>query len=402
MPLPAHSQMLLPLLETIQQAGGSARPINLYDDLAIKMNVDESTRNETLTLNDGRTVNAFERRVRWTRQNAVLKGLIDNSHRAAWTLTEKANAKLANMKRGVILTLFETDKGLFLWANAEDAMGVIEPGSVDLLYTSPPYALVHPKAYGNLNHIEWVDWMLRLCEGWQPLLTKTGSMMLHLGMCWKPGMPAQSLYIERLLIKLEDELGVHLLQRLDWHSPTKLPTPLPWVGIRRIRVTPSVEPILWLSPYPVEAKGNNRHVLRKYSEGGLRSIRNARALPQRPSGFKFGEGSFQDRGGSIPPSLIVAAPNCAEEVRYRKAVRERGRKPHPALMPASVARFGIQLATDVDDTVYDPMCGSGTVAIEAMKLGRYAVGSERSLEYLETAMIRCEVEGLSPRRLVAA
>jgi 23S rRNA G2445 N2-methylase RlmL len=76
-----------------------------------------------------------------------------------------------------------------------------------------------------------------------------------------------------------------------------------------------------------------------------------------------------DKGGSIPPSLIVATPCGAEEVRYRKAVRAAGLEPHPAILPAAVARFGIQLATDPGDVVYDPMCGSGTVAVEAMKLG---------------------------------
>lgn len=216
-------------------------------------------------------------------------------------------------------------------------------------------------------------------------------------------MPAQSLYMERLLIRLEDELGIHLLQRLDWHSPTKLPTPLQWVGIRRVRVKPSVEPLLWLSPDPQNAKADNRNVLRTYSENGLRSIQRAKERSgTRPSGITFGVNSFVDRGGSIPPSLITATPVAVEERRYRAAVAAAGLKPHPAIMPASVARFGIELATDPDDVVYDPMAGSCTVSVEAMKLGRYAIASERSKAYLETGMLRCQAEGIKTRRLTAA
>jgi DNA modification methylase len=159
----------------------------------------------------------------------------------------------------------------------------------------------------------------------------------------------------------------------------KITTSLEYVGIRHVRVTLSIEPLLWLSPDPQNAKADNRNVLRAYSESGLRSIRGEKARSgERPSGLKFVENSFVDRGGSIPPSLITAIPCGVEERRYRKAVAAAGLEPHPAIMPAAVARFGIQLATDPDDVVYDLMAGPCTVPVEAIKLGRYAIASERS------------------------
>ena len=163
-----------------------------------------------------------------------------------------------------------------------------------------------------------------------------------------------------------------------------------------MRVTSSVEPLLWLTPNP-KAKGNNLNVQRPYSANGLRSIDRPRT-GRRPSGIQFGARSFVDRGGSIPSSLITAAPSGAEEARYRKAMRERGRNPHPAVLPAAVARFGILLATEPEDLVYDPFAGSGTVPIEAMKLGRRALAADRSREYLEGSLIRCELEGLACER----
>ncbi len=85
-------------------------------------------------------------------------------------------------------------------------------------------------------------------------------------------------------------------------------------------------------------------------------------------------------------------------MRYCKAMQARGRTPHPAVLPAAVARFGILLATGREDLVYDPFSGSGTVGIEAMKLGQRAFASARSREYLEGALIRCGLEGLAFER----
>ena len=395
MSIPSHTQLMLPLLQTLKDKGGSARPRDLYNEIAEQFNLSDEDRDGTVNVGT-RKVNAFERRVRWTRQTAVLRGLISKDEPSVWRLTETANATLGNIVRGSILTFAISENGAFLWANAEDAVGVIEKGSVQLICSSPPYPLLHPKAYGNVAPAQYVDWLTRFFEKWLPLLTPDGSFMVNIGSCFKEGSASQQLHVERLLIKLEDELGIHLLQHLYWHSPTKMP-PLQWVGIQRLRVTPSVEPLLWLSPNP-NAYGNNRNVLREYTPGGLRSIAKPRLTP-RPSGFSFGAGSFTDKGGSIPPSLLVATPCGAEEVRYRKAVRAHGLVPHPAILPAAVARFGIQLATDPGDVVYDPMCGSGTVVVEAIKLGRKAIGSDRSHAYLESAMLRCQAEKVEINRV---
>jgi hypothetical protein len=75
-----------------------------------------------------------------------MKNLISKEVDGVWRLTETANAKLGNIQRGTIFTFAISESGAFLWANAEDAVGVIEPGSIQLLLTSPPYPLLSPKA----------------------------------------------------------------------------------------------------------------------------------------------------------------------------------------------------------------------------------------------------------------
>jgi DNA modification methylase len=159
-----------------------------------------------------------------------------------------------------------------------------------------------------------------------------------------------------------------------------------------MRITASIEPILWVSPNP-KAYGNNLAVLRPYTKGGLRAI-NSPQSKRRPSGVNIGVNSFVDRGGSIPPSLITATPTQKDDAAYRRAMRAAGTEPHPATMPASVARFGILLATREGDTVLDPFSGSGTVPIEAMRLGRRGIGIERSKLYNEGGIIRAQTAGV--------
>jgi site-specific DNA-methyltransferase (cytosine-N4-specific) len=400
--LPPQSQILLPLLDAIANAGGVARPGALYEQIAERIGLDPEARRAKLDDGSGTEGDAWRRRVRWTRQTAVAKNLISRGQRGIWELTDRANAHLRNIVRGTIVTIFETDAGVMLWANAEDALALIEPQSVDLICTSPPYPLIgKPKPYQmreDRDTSRWITAMLKLFAGWRELLTPTGSIMLNLGPVWNPGEPSQSLYMERLLVQLEDTLGVKLLQRLDWHSPTKMPAPLEWCGIRRIRVKSSIEPIFWLSPYPHTAYGSNLNVLRPYSKAGLRSIaRPEDGTRRRPSGYKFGPGSFRDAGGAIPPSLIVATPSPSDA--YRRAERTAGRTPHPATMPDPVAEFCIQLASQRGSLVYEPYAGKGTTALAAERLGRRWIANERSLHYIQSAQINFEANGYPVRML---
>jgi DNA modification methylase len=395
---PTQSQLAIPLLREIHDAGGVARPGELYDRIAARLNLDDATRYDMVDAGKAGLVSAFERRVRWTRQSAVMHDLIEKGDRGVWALTERANAKLQNIVRGTIVTIFETDRGVMLWANAEDAISVIEKGSCQLVFSSPEYPLVKQKIYGNRSSAEWVDWMLRLCEGWRELLTPTGSIMLNVGPTWLPGKAQQSLHVERLLIKLEDELGLSLCQRLDWNSPNRLGA-LEWVGIRRIRVRSTVEPILWLSPDPNRAFASNRAVLTPYSKSMQRAIDNPHdGIKKRPSGYTFGPSSFVDNGGAIPSSLITAS-NSDSGSAYRRAERAAGRTPHPATMPEAVSEFCVSLTTEKDDLVYEPFAGSATTPAVCERLERNWIASERSREFIRSAAIRFSSAGIPIREL---
>ena len=66
--LPTQGQLLLPLLETIHQAGGQAKPNEVYDALATKIQLPQWLRELRALAGRAGEINVWERRVRNTRQ----------------------------------------------------------------------------------------------------------------------------------------------------------------------------------------------------------------------------------------------------------------------------------------------------------------------------------------------
>src|SRR3546814_12742306 len=103
--------------------------------------------------------------------------------------------------------------------------------------------------------------------------------------------------LERLLLRLCDDLGYHLAQRFTWHNPARLPSPAEYVTIRRVRVNPATETIWWLSPSR-NPKADNRRVLRPYS-GRMKRLLEAGGETQsrRPRGHVPSKRSFGPANG---------------------------------------------------------------------------------------------------------
>ena len=50
MSLPSHTQLMLPLLQTLKDKGGAARPEDLYDEIADQFNLSDEDRNGTVNV----------------------------------------------------------------------------------------------------------------------------------------------------------------------------------------------------------------------------------------------------------------------------------------------------------------------------------------------------------------
>src|SRR3954452_11292445 len=106
-----------------------------------------------------------------------------------------------------------------------DAIEVLEnqcaDESVDLVLTSPPFALQRPKEYGNEDQTNYVAWLSDYASEFWRALKPSGSLVIDLGGAWEPGNPVKSLYAFELLIYLcrRTEERFHLAQDFYWYNP---------------------------------------------------------------------------------------------------------------------------------------------------------------------------------------
>lgn len=398
--LPSQQQLLFPLLETLRDGGGSMRPHEVYEQLAERVGLPEDERLRQVPNGaEGRPIRAWARRVRNTRQQAVERGLIEDSGGGRyniWSLTERARSGLYNSRAGVCITVYTTAGGTALWAECETAVGLFADDSVDLIVTSPPYPLQRQKAYGNRGELAHIDWLAECFAAYKPKLRESGSLIINMGDVWNKGLPTMSLYQERLILKLCDELGFQFCQRLLWQNSAKMPGPAEWVCVRRIRVTASTENVWWLSK-SAWPKAHNQTVLRPYSESMRRRLAagGEKAGGVRPSGHALKAGAFgDDRGGSIPHNLL-ASSNTSSNDGYLRACRAAGLPVHPARFAAELPEFCILLTTDPGDHVLDIFGGSNLTGRTAERLGRRWTTVEKSLAYAAGGLFRFAPEAVN-------
>ncbi len=304
-----------------------------------------------------------------------------------------------------ITPYYSTGFGHTVLADSLAVLKDLDDNSVNLVVTSPPYALHFKKEYGNASKADYVKWFIPFAREILRVLRDDGSFVLNIGGSYNPGKPTRSLYHFSLLIALVEELGFHLAQELFWYNPAKMPVPAEWVTVRRIRVRDSVEYVWWLSK-TAHPKANNRKVLRPYSKDMLRLNKKKLKDTTRPSGHAIRESfSSVEAGGSIPPNVLdddmpssmLKFGNNAANDQYTKRCKEAGQKIHPARYPPYLPEFFIQLLTDENDLVLDPFAGSNTTGMVAERLGRKWIAIDNMEDYLAASRFRFDDEYVTQR-----
>ena len=336
----------------------------------------------------------------------------------------------SEMSRGIQACLsidpyYKTRLGAAYLGDSLSLISRLPNESIDLICTSPPFALVRKKEYGNVDASAYVEWFLQFAHEFYRILKPTGSLAIDIGGTWLKGFPVRSLYHFELVIalckpKTEGGLGFYLAQELFWYNPAKLPTPAEWVTVRRERVKDAVNTIWWLSKDP-HPKANNKQVLRPYSDAMKNLLKNGYNAKLRPSGHDISNKFQNDRGGSIPPNIItdtsygldscigspvlgyfnwilendlaqpvnvISASNTASNDYYQRQCKEMGIKPHPARFPQALPEFMINLCTVPGDLVLDPFAGSNMTGRVAETLERQWLAFEIDQTYLDASKFR--------------
>lgn len=287
------------------------------------------------------------------------------------------------------IPLYSTHRGAAFVGDSLAFLNGLEPESVDLVVTSPPFALLRQKSYGNVEEDQYVNWLKPFAVEVYRVLKGTGSFVLDLGGSYKLGIPSRSLYNFRVLIAFCDEVGFHLAEDFYWFNPAKLPSPIEWVNKRKLRAKDSVNTVWWFSK-TAWPKADVRNVLVPYSERMLKLIANPKSFfteKKRPSGHDIRMTFAKDNGGAIPPNLLSIS-NTDSNSQYLRLCKRFGFERHPARFPEELPSFFIKMLTDPEDVVMDIFAGSNTTGYAAERLSRKWLCIDSNHKYLKTSALR--------------
>lgn len=341
-----------------------------------------------------------KRRVRWYQQTLKAKGVLERvpGERGTWRIAERDKNDMTKAPPKVVMLGFSTSLGVALWGSCFDVFGG-QDESIAVCITSPPYPLAKPRAYGNPNQNEWVDFV---CAALEPIIKRLapgGSIAVNLSNdIFEPGLPSRSTYRERFVIAMEDRFGLHKMDDIPWVNDSKAPGPYQWASKQRMQLNTGYEPILVFCNDPLKSFADNRRVLQPHSETHKKLIAaggEQRARCNSDGAYRVRVGAYSNpTPGRIPKNVLRMGHSCPDQRRMRKLARAAGLPIHGASMPLALAMFLVQYLSRPGDLVVDPFGGTMTTAKACEELGRLWLASEIYAEYLMTGRFRFSPESL--------
>jgi len=315
-----------------------------------------------------------------------------------------SNLRAWATRAGLAQVAFGTSKGVSLIG---DSVRILKraslkglTGQVQLVFTSPPFPLNRKKKYGNRAGEDFKKWLASYAILLRDLLSPDGSIVIEMGNAWESGKPVMSTLALESLLEFKRAAKLFLCQEFIWYNPARLPTPAQWVTVERVRVKDAFTRLWWLSPTP-KPKADNRRVLTPYSSSMRELLKKKKYNSgRRPSQHDIGQKSFfSDNGGAIPPNVltfdddhvpenVLAGSNTSSSDDYQRFCKRFHLEMHPARMPLNLAKFFIEMCTDVGDLVLDPFAGSNTTGAAADQLKRKWMSIETDGDYARSGMGR--------------
>ena len=285
--------------------------------------------------------------------------------------------------------VYRTTRGLQVCDDSRQVLRALPACSVDLIVTSPPFALLRKKSYGNEDQEDYVAWLSEFGKAALGVLKESGSFVVDLGGAYQRGRPVRSLHSFRVLLDFCDNLGYRLAEEFYWYNPAKLPSPIEWVNKRKIRAKDSVNTVWWLSKTD-HPKADIRQVLTPYSDRMKTLLEDPKKFysPKgRPSGHDIGGSFGKDNQGAIPSNLLQIS-NTESNSHYLRTCKALNRDSHPARFPRALPEFFIKFLTDRESIVVDIFSGSNTTGEAAELLGRRWLSIERKRDYATLSAVR--------------
>ena len=242
----------------------------------------------------------------------------------------------------------------------------IHDNSVDLIFTSPPYADQRKSTYGGVLPHEYVNWFLPITKQLLRVLKPTGSFVLNIKERVVNG--ERSTYVMELILAMRKQ-GWLWTEEYMWHKKNCYPGKWP------NRFRDSWERLLHFNK---DKKFNMYQEevmvpMGDWAKTRLKNLSNKdkiRDLSKVGSGFGKNISNWIERSRAYPTNVLHLATEC-------------NNKNHSATFPEGLPEWFIKLFTKEGDIVLDPFMGSGTTNFVAKRMKRHSIGIEIITEYYE-------------------
>jgi len=263
----------------------------------------------------------------------------------------------------------------FLLGDCEDVLKKFPDNSIDLIFTSPPYADQRKNTYGGVSPDKYVDWFLPKASQFLRVLKPTGTFILNIKERVVDG--ERHTYVIELILRMREQ-GWLWTEEFMWHKKNSYPGKWPnrfrdnWERLVQFNKAKKFHMYQESVMVPVGDWAKDR--LAKLSETDK-----TRDESKVGSGFGKNVSNWLGRSMVYPTNVIHMATECSN-------------RNHSATFPVELPAWFMKLFTQPGDLVLDPFMGSGTTALAAVQLGRYFIGTDINKEYIELARKRVAQE----------
>lgn len=244
----------------------------------------------------------------------------------------------------------------------------IESNSIDLIFTSPPYADSRASTYGGIKPGDYVEWFLPISAELLRVLKPDGTFVLNIKEKVVNG--ERHTYVLELILELRRQ-GWLWTEEFVWHKKNSYPGKWPnrfrdsWERLLQFNKTRQFNMYQEAVMVPMGDWAKSR--LRNLSETDK-----VRDPSKVGSGFGKRIANWIGREMAYPNNVLHLAT-------------ETGNKNHSAVFPEALPEWFIKLFTKEGDWVLDPFMGSGTVNRVAQRMVRNSMGIEILPSYFEQA-----------------
>jgi len=259
--------------------------------------------------------------------------------------------------------------------DCKEILETFDENSIDLIFTSPPYADRRIQTYGGIKPENYVEWFLPISKQLLRVLKHEGTFILNIKEKAENG--ERHTYVLELILALRKQ-GWFWTEEFIWHKKNSYPGKWPnrfrdaWEHCLQFNKTKNFKMYQEEVMIPIGDWANGR--LKNLSQTDK-----MRDNSKSGSGFGKNISNWLNRDKVYPTNVLHFATVC-------------NNKNHSAPFPEELPEWFIKLFTKQGDTVLDPFAGSGTTVVVAKRMYRNSIGIEILPEYCKLMKTQIQTE----------